>query len=160
MVFNVFSNTPVDPDHVDDEEEGGQEPRLYGMEKWTTAYKLSKPSLASLNTRVEEYMVQFDSMQDEKREARNALRNQPDEDGFITVISKRKAALEDNAAGVKKKKTELDNFYRFQMKDTKRKRELVYLLIVLLELTDLRVQFEKDKKRVEALKNQRKFKPY
>jgi hypothetical protein len=122
--------TLVDADNVDEGEQDGQGPRLYGMDKWIAAYTQSKPSLASLNARVEEYMGQFDAMQDEKREARHALRNMPDEDGFITVISKRKAAAEEVAAGGKKKKTELDNFYRFQMKDTKRKREWLHALLI------------------------------
>lgn len=88
-------------------------------------------------------------MQEEKRARLLAMRNQPDEDGFIKVISKSKSIFEDIEGKPKKKAKELKDFYRFQMRDTKKQ-----------QLIDLRIKFEKDKQRVEKAKQVRKFKPY
>jgi len=48
-----------------------------------------------------------------------------------------------------KKKTELTNFYRFQMREAKRD-----------QLQELRRRFEEDKARVARLREGRRFKPF
>ena len=49
----------------------------------------------------------------------------------------------------KKKDYELKNFYRHQMREQKRE-----------ELQSLREKFEEDKKRIQKMKEARKFKPF
>eukprot|EP01098_Paradermamoeba_levis_P010233 TRINITY_DN4301_c0_g1_i4.p1 TRINITY_DN4301_c0_g1~~TRINITY_DN4301_c0_g1_i4.p1 ORF type:complete len:126 (-),score=53.55 TRINITY_DN4301_c0_g1_i4:155-487(-) len=109
--------------------------------------------------------------------------NQVDEDGFIKVIKKGKKKNTDGSIHVsgfkasplpvspfalpphqqagstvragavedKKKKKEkiLHDFYKFQKAEAKQQ-----------QLEQLRQKFEEDKKRIERLKNNRKFKPY
>lgn len=81
---------------------------------------------------------------------------QPDEDGFIMVLNKkrkRKGDLGDRKAEVdkrkKKKKYELKNFYTFQIKDAK-----------MEQLERLRNKFEEDKARIARMKAARNFKPF
>ena len=86
-------------------------------------------------------------MQLEKSKRLKEKRNQPDEDGFITVVHSTKT--NESNGKKRKKKGELVNFYRFQQKENKMK-----------ELDELRKKFELDKKKIEEMKNQRKFKPF
>ncbi|PWZ02344.1 hypothetical protein BCV70DRAFT_198625 [Testicularia cyperi] len=87
-----------------------------------------------------------------------------DEDGFIIVQRSGKygrAGAPSDAGGsvaiakrgykenTEKKSTNLDDFYRFQVRDRKRQ-----------QLADLRAKFEQDKAKVASLKASRRFKPY
>ena len=92
-----------------------------------------------------------------------AKRNVPDADGFITVtrawgrrnintdgegvsVSAVKASL---VKDLKPKDHGLVDFYRFQMRESKRN-----------QLAELRRKFEEDKQKIEELKKKRKFRPY
>ena len=110
-------------------------------------------------------MNEFETEEKEKKLSLLEERNVPDEDGFVRVSrvrGRRNTTKDGNGAIVtasrpeeteklllKPKKTELKNFYRFQLRESKRK-----------DLVDLRMQFEEDKKKIAALKLDRKFKPY
>ena len=70
----------------------------------------------------------------------------------VGVIRKNAAEVVDIAgtnSKKKKKPLELEDFYRFQRRETKRN-----------ELAEMRVQFEKDKEKVRKFKETRRFKPY
>merc|ERR1711918_173669 len=117
---------------------------------------------------VDEYMEQFEKKEREEEEKRMALLNgEPDEDGFITVVhNKRKALMFDQKEGrdkdtnkmerrlarragrgkKKKSKTELSNFYTHQLRESKKK-----------QLEELRIRFQEDKKRIQKMKEARKF---
>ncbi|KAJ3280214.1 Ribosomal RNA-processing protein 7 A, partial [Borealophlyctis nickersoniae] len=97
------------------------------------------------------------------RLAQERARNVPDEDGFVLVTRARgrrntnadasgatvTAARPEEVKKLKPKKKELVDFYRFQMRESKRN-----------QLADLRRKFEEDKKKIAALKANRRFKPY
>ncbi|KAJ3389974.1 Ribosomal RNA-processing protein 7 A [Lobulomyces angularis] len=145
--LRVWSDDFKDP--FNDNEEQVQ-PQLYGFTKYIELFKSSKPSQNILQKNVEIYLKAFDELQAEKKLNLQAKKNLPDEDGFITVVSKSKQKMETKSDNKKlKKKKELVDFYRFQMRDTKRQ-----------QLADLRTKFEQDKKKIEILKKARKFKPY
>ena len=55
----------------------------------------------------------------------------------------------DEHDGKKKKKTELVNFYSWQLRETQRE-----------EIARLREKYEEDKQRVADMRAKRKFKPY
>lgn len=133
-----------------------------GYKKWTQQYKYTRPRPTALKTRVDQYMANFTRMEEiEKLELDKKL-NQVDEDGFtlVTRRSRRNTNTSKDGASVtaaryeeikdlKPKNKELQNFYRFQIKEKKRN-----------ELADLRKKFEEDKKRIEDLRSSRRFKPY
>lgn len=117
-----------------------------------------------------EVMEEYEDSEEAQREAREAAANQPDEDGFVTVTSKSvgvesgKQLLEKEpgASGKRrrsqkrnrKKKesvgaTELQDFYRFQRKETRKR-----------TLQDLRLQFEEDLKKVKKMKEEQQYKPF
>ncbi|KAF3057950.1 Ribosomal RNA-processing protein 7 [Daldinia childiae] len=98
-------------------------------------------------------------MEKEARQLAKRLRNEPDEDGFVTVTRGGRVApaRRDEAEEAKqkmiereqKKKDEMTNFYRFQMRE-KRK----------AEQTDMLQRFEEDKRKVQAMKEKRgRFRP-
>ncbi|KNE64940.1 hypothetical protein AMAG_10605 [Allomyces macrogynus ATCC 38327] len=101
---------------------------------------------AALEERAKEVIAEYDTR---KAEEDRAMRTKTvDEDGFILVTRKRGARVE-AAQNVKPKAHELKDFYRFQMREEKRSR-----------LLELREKFAQDKKKIEELKQSRRFKPY
>ncbi|PWN40682.1 hypothetical protein IE81DRAFT_316316 [Ceraceosorus guamensis] len=74
-----------------------------------------------------------------------------DASGFKSGPAARGSTVRENGASGsgKKKSKELEDFYRFQIREKKRE-----------QLASLREQFEKDKQKVEKLKNSRRFNPY
>ena len=136
-------------------------------------YRKSLASLSRENLleQCNEVMQEYEEAEEAQRLAREAAANEPDEDGFITVTSKSvgveggKNELEKDkgAAGKRrrsankrnrKKKdsvgaTELQDFYRFQRKETRKR-----------TLQDLRKQFEEDLKKVKKMKDNHEYKPF
>ena len=85
---------------------------------------------------------------------------EPDEDGWVTISrhtskkpvggrSEKAQARLKAIAEKKRKRKELDNFYKFQMRDAKLKR-----------IEDLKTKFETDKQKQIKMKQDRKFKPF
>ena len=120
-----------------------------------------------LKKEVDQFMIKFNEAQYERERQFSANRNVPDEDGFITVTSRRsrrapstsssdfgggvfiKSAQAEAIAQRQKEKKESINFYRWQQREQKRDR-----------LVDLRKKFEEDKKKIAQLKSSRRFRPY
>lgn len=127
---------------------------------------------------VNAFMAEYDQQEMRELLERKEMKNQPDEDGFITVVSrysithfyilyprvdcftvltlrsKRKMeqsqGSDDSKNKAKKKKTgELKNFYAFQKKEEKMK-----------QLDLLRQRIEENKERLQKMKAQRKFNPF
>jgi ribosomal RNA-processing protein 7 len=113
-----------------------------------------------------EIMQDYEDAEEAQRLDREAAANQPDEDGFISVTSKSigleesKEKLEKDKTGRRHQKrnrkkkestgaTELQDFYRFQRKETRKR-----------TLQDLRKQFEEDLKKVKKMKEERKYAPF
>jgi ribosomal RNA-processing protein 7 len=114
-------------------------------------------------------MQAYEDAEEEKRRAQEVVRSQPDDDGFVTVSYSTavgsKTDLEEsitattpsrrkgNKRSRKKKEgvgnTELQDFYRFQRRDNKKR-----------TLEDLRNQFEEDLKKVKRMKEDRQYRPF
>lgn len=128
-----------------------------GLQKWCAEYLQRLPEPKLLQAEIDSYIAAYDDRRQEE-EAAAKLADQPDDDGWVTVTKKSHPVIEKKESvfnritqneKVKKGKKELKDFYRFQMKDTKVK-----------QLATLRKRFEEDKKKVEILRNSRRFKPF
>ena len=131
---------------------------------YALAYELSRPSPAKLQEEVDQFMMKFKADEYQKEREKLERMNQMDDDGFTVVVRHKKTKATDGdihvgavsaevaeaqRAVAAKKKKELVNFYRFQMREKKQD-----------ELVTLRKRFEEDKAKIAQLKQTRKFKPY
>ncbi|KAL7274976.1 hypothetical protein RUND412_002107 [Rhizina undulata] len=127
-----------------------------GTARYLTHHNLSYPSKALLQQSVDSYMSHFAFLETEKQRALARRRQEPDEDGFITVTRggrvaparPEEAAAAAAAAAKKKEKNKHQGFYRFQIREQRKERQ-----------QQLLAKFESDKKKVAERKSQRKFKP-
>jgi ribosomal RNA-processing protein 7 len=127
---------------------------------WVSEHlQLSRVDKAATQAAVHAFFNVFNRKEKETIELAKRLRNEPDEDGFVTVTrGGRVAPASRNEAEeakqrmvdkVAKKKSELKNFYRFQLRE-ERKREQAALLR----------RFQEDRRKVDAMREKRgKFKP-
>ncbi|CEP14267.1 hypothetical protein [Parasitella parasitica] len=135
-----------------------------GFERYILAYDLSRPDAADLQQEVDSFMKKFKDDEYQKEREKLERMNQMDDDGFTVVVRHKKAKATDGTIHVAsisaeaaeaqrehqlKKKKELVNFYRFQMREKKQN-----------ELVELRKRFEEDKAKIVQLRQSRKFKPY
>ena len=126
-----------------------------GMGKWTKDYMNTRVEINALMTSSDEFMKKYDFEQKTKEENLKALQ-EPDKEGWVTVVSKRKRLppsqdqlKESKKSKKRKKKNELLNFYSFQQRELQRE-----------HIAQLRKKFEEDKKKVLELKAKRKFRPF
>lgn len=141
---------------------------LQGIFSVAERYRMSIPDRNALLEECNTVMEQYELEEARNEQERLVARNQPDADGFVTVTYSSTSAgtkheLEENdqnvvkngrgraikrSRGSKKKKgigaTELQDFYRFQTKDNRKK-----------ALHELRHQFEQDIARINKLKEER-----
>eukprot|EP00986_Skeletonema_menzelii_P007924 scaffold3173_cov143-Skeletonema_menzelii.AAC.12 len=130
------------------------------------AYRhLSRQQLMQL---CNETMAAYEDQEAEAERRAKLAAEQPDEDGFITVthgttpsfgatndFEEEKHGAHRRKAGKRSRKRkatgadELQDFYRFQMKETRKK-----------EVQDLKARFEEDLKKVRKMKEQRAFRPF
>jgi ribosomal RNA-processing protein 7 len=96
-----------------------------GVRSWVEEYRSRDVAEEELQASVDAYMAYFDERTEaEKKERKDKV---VDDDGFELVTYKRKTHAPDTPEPPKKKKKELVDFYRFQVRD--RKRDIaVYLL--------------------------------
>ncbi|KAJ1677290.1 hypothetical protein EV182_006474, partial [Spiromyces aspiralis] len=144
----------------------GESPLEYlGINRYLYEYRAMRPPADMLKQEVDQFVTKFEEAQYERERQMRAMRNVPDEDGFITVLPRKAARMpgmtvdeftmvesQEQARVVvekQKKKKELTNFYRWQRREQKRDR-----------LVELRKKFEEDKKRIAQLKMSRRFRPY
>ncbi|KAL6635057.1 hypothetical protein ACP70R_027728 [Stipagrostis hirtigluma subsp. patula] len=134
-----------------------------GMKKWILEYKQKRPGLKVLQERIDEFITAYEEQQEQERKEREA---RAAEEGWTVVVhhkgrkkttdtetgtavgSVSLAAMQEKMAKKKPKEVEL-NFYRFQKREAH-----------ISELAMLQSKFEQDKKRIQQLRAQRKFKPY
>lgn len=136
-----------------------QNPISIGMKKWCEDYKNKFIDEKKMKREIDAFMQSYDQKQSKLEEEEVDKTNVPDDDGWITVTSKsrkaNRALTERNILKLKskqKKRTEkmkLLNFYNFQAKESKRD-----------YIVQLRKKFEEDKKHIEEMKQNRKFKPF
>ena len=113
-------------------------------------------------------MASFESEEEEAARRAKLAGEQPDEDGFITVVNKstpsfgatndleeeyhhhrRKAGKRNRKRKAGSGAAELSDFYRFQMKETRKN-----------EVQDLKKRFEEDLAKVRKMKEERAFRPF
>lgn len=127
-----------------------------GLDKWMSEYTNQIPNEKDLQAEVDKYMNVFEV--DEMKEKEDEKRVETDEDGWTIVKKSGKNAgfqqkesilskIEDKLA-TRKSKKELANFYTFQIRESKQR-----------HIVSMRKRFESDKRKVEQMKKERKFKP-
>jgi ribosomal RNA-processing protein 7 len=153
-------------DESDDDEDRPAESKtaiLAVAERYRASCKAA--SRESLLGECNAVMEQFEDSEEADRRQREASKNQPDEDGFVTVShasqsvgSKREleegGGRKKGTKRVRKKKkasgaSELPDFYRFQMKESRKQ-----------SLQDLRKRFEQDLAKVQKMKEERQYRPF
>jgi len=128
----------IEPAAADDDEVGSHRAgSVQGVRSWVDEYRSREVAEDELQASVDAYMTYFDERTEAEKQARK--NKVVDDDGFELVTYKRKSFVSDTPEP-KKKKTELVDFYRFQIREKKRE-----------ELASLRNKFEADKRRVEAM---------
>ncbi|KAI5923901.1 ribosomal RNA-processing protein 7-domain-containing protein [Camillea tinctor] len=128
--------------------------------QWLKAHnKLSYPGNDVVQEAIDTYFTIFNKKEHEATLLAKRLRNEPDEDGFVTVTrggrnapasrNEAEEARQKMLARQQKKKDSMQDFYRFQLRE-KRKAEQAELL----------KRFDEDKRKVQAMKEKRgKFQP-
>ena len=124
-----------------------------GMKKWCMQYMEKRLAVDQLKASADKYMELFDQKEKERDERLRKLQ-EPDKEGWVTVVSKGKKRLAGEKPASqrvrrKKKNKELLNFYSFQLRESRRE-----------QIAQLRRKFEEDKQRVLSMKAKRKFKPF
>ena len=125
-----------------------------GMGKWCMQYMNTRIAARQLKATADKYMQSFDQKVRERDERLCELQ-EPDEEGWVTVVPKGKKRLTVGEKSVsqrvrrKKKNKELLNFYSFQLRESRRE-----------QIAQLRKKFEEDKQKVLSMKTKRKFKPF
>ncbi|KAG8222896.1 hypothetical protein J437_LFUL003541 [Ladona fulva] len=128
-----------------------------GYEKWAKEYNQRIPDSKELQAEIDKYMTEYDAEQEKIK--MKEKEGEADEEGWITVTRRgrkpgfsRKESVHKKVMGrerQKRSRKELLNFYTFQIRESKMK-----------HVAELRQKFEEDKKRIEMLKQARRFKPY
>ncbi|KAI0532037.1 ribosomal RNA-processing protein 7-domain-containing protein [Xylaria digitata] len=128
--------------------------------QWLKAHnKLSYPGNDVVQAVVDAYFTVFNRKEAEAHQLAKRLRNEPDEDGFVMVTrgGRSAPARRDEAEEAKqkmlekqqKKKDEMQDFYRFQLREKRKAQQL-----------ELLKKFDEDKKKVQAMREKRgKFVP-
>ena len=119
-----------------------------GLAKWCSDYMKQRTTLTSIEAKVSEFMADYDKRKEATEKHRQGLQ-EPDEDGWIMVTRKNPKPVQGKRHRQKKKKKELLNFYKFQLRESKRQ-----------QIAELRRKFEEDKQKVAEMKSKRKFRPY
>ncbi|KAI8123151.1 hypothetical protein FF38_11770 [Lucilia cuprina] len=128
-----------------------------GMQLWHSQYQRKLLDVAKTQKYIDEYMADYD---EREREAAVAAKNSvADADGWVTVGKQgRNSGFEQKDTVIGKleekiergrKKKELANFYTFQIRESKMK-----------NIIELRKKFDDDKKKIESLKQTRRFRPF
>lgn len=127
---------------------------------WISAHlRLSRADKSEMKSAVHAFFNDFNTKEKEAAELAKRLRNEPDDDGFVTVTRGGRAApasrnqaeeaktrMLDKAS---KKKDDMKDFYRFQLRERRKKEQAALLR-----------RFDEDRKKVNSMREKRgKFKP-
>ncbi|KAL2264692.1 hypothetical protein VTJ83DRAFT_7202 [Remersonia thermophila] len=140
---------------------GGKAPPVPPLgSAWLRAHnRLSYPDRAALQASVDAFSALFADREREAAEIAKRLRNEPDEDGFVTVTRGARAAPASQSEAEearrkmlekeRKRKEELANFYRFQLRERRKE-----------EQAELLKRFADDRKKLDAMRSKKgKFVP-
>lgn len=129
-----------------------------GMKKWIEEYNNAVLMPKTLKERVEKFMKKHDEDKQKAEKKEKALEAEDDE-GWVTVTKRGKVQSFARSEKVEnkimakeqknKKRKELQNFYTFQIRESKMK-----------HIVALRQKFEEDKKKIAQIKQSRRFKPF
>ncbi|GAB7344269.1 hypothetical protein MBLNU457_2144t1 [Dothideomycetes sp. NU457] len=127
-----------------------------GSARYTAHHDLRYPDAASLLASIDAFMTSFANKEAERSRLLARQRQEPDEDGFVTVVRggragpARQAEAEEKLARQNEKQKGKEDFYRFQMRDKRKERA-----------NELLKGFEEDRRRVMEMKKSRnKFRPH
>jgi ribosomal RNA-processing protein 7 len=169
-LLNITEND--DGDDFDDKESAAGQ--ATGIRAVLARYRASAAELSRERIMEEcnAVMQAYEEAEEEKKRTQQTAREQPDDDGFVTVSysnavgSQIELEATQHATGndghqrrkgnmrSRRKKEgvgsqELDDFYRFQRRDNKKR-----------TIEDLRAQFDEDLKRVKQMKEERHYRPF
>jgi ribosomal RNA-processing protein 7 len=125
-----------------------------GLSCWQQEYEDAIQDEDQLQADIDGYMASFEA----NETAGKAQSEEADDDGWVTVTKDTTKGFQQNEAVVnriedklekQKKKKELNNFYTFQIRESKKK-----------DIISLRAKFTQDQKKMEAIKKSRKYTPY
>ncbi|CAG9794105.1 unnamed protein product [Diatraea saccharalis] len=129
-----------------------------GMKKWIQEYNDSVQIPKVLKECIETFMKKYDE-ENAKAEKKEKALGEEDDDGWVTVTKKGRIQSFARSENVEnkimakeeknKKRKELQNFYTFQIRESKMK-----------HIVALRQKFEEDKKKIAQIKQSRRFKPF
>lgn len=126
-----------------------------GSLRYTTHHALRFPPAAQLQHSIDTFMASFSAAEAERARLLARQRQEPDEDGFVTVVRggrtgpARLEEAKEKAKELAERNRGKEDFYRFQMREKKKERA-----------GELMRGFEEDRKRVEEMKGRRnKFRP-
>mmetsp|Transcript_9479 Transcript_9479/g.14573 ORF Transcript_9479/g.14573 Transcript_9479/m.14573 type:complete len:363 (+) Transcript_9479:94-1182(+) len=159
-----------DDENLENEEIDSARQTLTGILAVADRYRSSYRDLSrsALLEECNDVMESFEDAEEADRLAREAASAEPDDDGFVTVTyasqnvgSKRE--MEQHVGGGNKRKahkrsrkkkdvtgkSELQDFYRFQMKESRKR-----------NVQDLRKRFEEDLAKVKKMKEDRQYRPF
>ncbi|XP_063221180.1 ribosomal RNA-processing protein 7 homolog A [Bacillus rossius redtenbacheri] len=133
-------------------------PIICGVRKWCEEYNARIPDPEAVQKDIDQFMEKFDLNAAKEAELEKQAMEE-DNEGWVTVTKRgrkpgfaRKESVGRQILAKEKKKRskkELQNFYTFQIKESKMK-----------HIIALRQKFEEDKKKIIALKQSRRFKPF
>ena len=121
-----------------------------GLKRYGAHQALCYPSRQELLSSVDSYMSAYGRLEEARSREEAKKRQQPDEDGFITVTKGarggvvRKEDAKELGEKQKEKEKGIENFYRFQMRERRKE-----------EQGRMMRQFEEDKKKVEEMRRRR-----
>lgn len=123
-----------------------------GRRRYEAHHALRYPARTELLSSVDEYMTLFGRMEEARSRDEGRKRQQPDEDGFVTVTKGARGGVvrteEARELGEKEKAKAkqggIENFYRFQMRERRKE-----------EQGRLMREFEKDKRKVEETRRRK-----
>lgn len=136
-------------------------PPISGRALYTMKNEARFPAHAELQAQVDEYMEAFAQAEEDRQREVQEAQEQVDEDGFTLVVGSKRKSLGGMAAlrtsqdpiaeqsAKKKRKKEKTDFYRFQIREQKKQ-----------EMNSLLRRFQDDKRKVEELRQKRRFNPY
>lgn len=162
---------------TDEEEDDDGTERTRGIYNLLAAKKASIPSRETLKAVCDQIMDKFEQAEEDALQRQLTAKNQPDDDGFVTVnyntnvgdivdlevngtlgstgaggSRRRKEAMRRNRSSrndVVKGNDELQDFYRFQLKESKKR-----------NMDELKSRFQDDLKRVKKMKEDKMFRPF
>lgn len=121
-----------------------------GMKRYEAHHALRYPSRRDLLSSVDSYMSAYGRMEEARSREEAKKRQQPDEEGFITVTKGarggvvRKEDAKELGEKQKQKDKGIENFYRFQMRERRKEQQ-----------GELMRKFDEDKRRVEEMRKRR-----